>query len=114
MTNCRLMFDADCSSIRWYYHTVRTEANFYESCQLRGALLATTTQPSKTLEQYERWKAVLQDEKANALAALPLAEADSSTRVALRCQWVFRAARHGGVSKPNERSCARLSTAMSA
>jgi hypothetical protein len=81
--HCRLMFDAECSSIRWFYHTVRTEANFYESCRLRDALMAMLAEPNKTPDQlkqaadmHKQWQSVLLDEKANAMAALPLAEAD--------------------------------------
>ena len=80
---CRLTFDAEDSPIRWFYHTARTEANFYESCQLRDRLLAFATQESKSPEQiaearrtYERWREVLLDEKANASEALPVMEAD--------------------------------------
>lgn len=79
----RLMFDADCSAIRWFYHTARTEANFYESCQIRDALLAFAAQPEKSQEEIEkhrlsleRWKRILIDERANAETALPVAEAD--------------------------------------
>jgi hypothetical protein len=80
---CRLMFDAEDSPIRWFYHTARTEANFYESCQLRDQLLAIAAREPKTEEQiaearrtYERWREVLLDEKANATEALPVMEAD--------------------------------------
>jgi hypothetical protein len=80
---CRLMFDAEDSPVRWFYHTARTEANFYESCQLRDRLLAFTAQKSKTKEQiadarrdYERWREVLLDEKANATESLPVMESD--------------------------------------
>ena len=33
-------FAAESSPLRWFYHTARTQANFYESCQLRDALHA--------------------------------------------------------------------------
>lgn len=80
---CRLMFDAENSPVRWFYHTARTEANFYESCLLRDALLAFAGQPEKTpealeqaRERYRRWREVLLDEQANARDALPVMEAD--------------------------------------
>ncbi len=80
---CRLMFDAEDSPVRWFYHTARTEANFYESCQLRDRLLAFAAQESRTEHQiadarrdYERWREVLLDEKANATEALPVMESD--------------------------------------
>jgi hypothetical protein len=79
----RAAFEAACSPIRWFYHTARTEANFYESCQLRDTLLTFAEQESRTpeaIEQHrallERWKHVLLDEKANAETALPLVETD--------------------------------------
>jgi hypothetical protein len=80
---CRLMFDAEDSPVRWFYHTARTEANFYESCQLRDRLIALAAQETRTQEEiaearrtYERWRTVLLDEKANATEALPVMEAD--------------------------------------
>jgi hypothetical protein len=79
----RATFDEACSSIRWFYHTARTAANFYESCQLRDTLLKFAEQESRTPETIEqhrvmlvRWEQILHDEKANAEAALPLVEAD--------------------------------------
>ena len=83
----RLMFDAEASSIRWFYHTARAQANFYESCMLRDALLAehgATPPPHEELQtKYDRWKAVLENELANAQAALPVAEAD------VRLDWYY-------------------------
>jgi len=80
---CRLTFGAEDSPIRWFYHTARTEANFYESCQLRDRLLALAAREIKDPEQiaearriYGRWRDVLLDEKANANEALPVMEAD--------------------------------------
>ena len=83
----QLMFDAESSSIRWFYHTARAHANFYESCMLRDALLAegaATSIPREELQaKYNRWKAVLEDEWANATAAMPVAEAD------VRLDWYY-------------------------
>jgi len=80
---CRLSFNSEVSSIRWFYHTARTEANFYESCQLRDQLRALAAKPSRTPEElasgqasYARWKAVLRDEKANTADSLPVMEGD--------------------------------------
>jgi hypothetical protein len=81
----RLTFEAEASPLRWFYHTARAEANFYESCQLRDRLLAFAKRPpsEKTAAEiaqmrpvYERWRAVLLDEKANAAEALPVMEKD--------------------------------------
>lgn len=81
----RLAFEAEASPIRWFYHTARTQANFYESCPLRDRLLAFAGRPpaEKTAEEiarvrplYRRWREVLIDEKANALEALPVMEGD--------------------------------------
>ncbi len=98
---CRLMFDAEDSPVRWFYHTARTEANFYESCQLRDQLLAFAEQngshPLRAKRDgtitllslgdarlaYQRWREVLMDEKANATMALPLMEAD------MRLDWYY-------------------------
>jgi hypothetical protein len=71
----RLVFQAECSPIRWLYHTVRTEANFYESCRLRDRL-AAGQDPAQSRKDCRRWLTVLKDEKANAEAALPVMEAD--------------------------------------
>ena len=78
---CRLMFDSESSVIRWYAHTVRTVANFHESCQLRARFDAYMTRPHvKDSEQarrcYERWLGVLKDERANTAAALAVAGVD--------------------------------------
>ncbi|MHB8861242.1 MAG: beta-N-acetylhexosaminidase family protein [Pirellulaceae bacterium] len=79
----RRTFEAECSPIRWFYHTARTQANFYESCPLRDALLEFADRPDKEeadrdriRAMFERWKQVLWDEKANAEEALPVVEAD--------------------------------------
>ena len=80
-----LTFQAEASPIRWFYHTARAEANFYESCQLRDRLLAFAKRPptektaaeiARMRPEYDRWRAVLLDEKANAAEALPVMEAD--------------------------------------
>ena len=71
------------SSVRWFFHTARTEANFYESCQLRDRLLSfaekenpTTSERDEARVAFGRWRDVLLDEKANATEALPVMEAD--------------------------------------
>lgn len=71
----KAMFEAEASPIRWFYHTARAEANFYESCLIRDALLAEE-KPEDAQELYDRWKAVLEDERDNARQALPVAKAD--------------------------------------
>jgi hypothetical protein len=80
---CKLAFDSEASAIRWYYHTARTEANFYESCILRDriaeriAKTATAKPESAELQpDFARWLMVLRDELANAKAALPVIQAD--------------------------------------
>lgn len=86
----RATFGAEASPIRWLYHTTRTEASFYESCQLRDGLLALAALKSRTARQveeargaYDRWLAVLNDEKVNTVEALPVAEAD------MRLDWYY-------------------------
>jgi hypothetical protein len=79
---CRPGFNAESSSIRWFYHTARAQANFYESCQIRDRLAGEikSTEAQKLLA---RWREVLQDERENAAAALPLMQAD------MRLDWYY-------------------------
>jgi len=78
-----LAFEAESSSIRWFYHTARTEANFYASCQIRDSLLAlrgkknlSDDQKMKATQRYQDWLAILKDEQENARVALPLVQRD--------------------------------------
>lgn len=71
---CRLAFDAECSSIRWFYHTIRATANFYESCRWRDALAAGRS--ADPTADRQRWMGVLENERQNVIAALPVARAD--------------------------------------
>ncbi len=87
---CRLPYAAEVSQIRWFYHTARTEANFYESCLLRDRLLALASQRSKTrkevdeaLKLHKRWHQVLMDEQRNVIEAIPVAKAD------MRLDWYY-------------------------
>jgi hypothetical protein len=78
---CRLMFRSEACPIRWFYRTVCTHANFYESCQLRDRLSAFAAKPISTgLERakldYERWRQVLINDRQNTIAALPIMEED--------------------------------------
>ena len=86
----RLMFDAEASPIRWFYHTARAQANFYEPCQLRDKLFAfaseratTGSMPAEAGQLLQRWRDVLLDEQANAREALPVAEKD------MRLDWYY-------------------------
>ncbi|MBW7938324.1 MAG: hypothetical protein H3C63_05765, partial [Candidatus Omnitrophica bacterium] len=79
----RHTFRAEEIPIRWFYHTVRTEANFYESCRIRDSLREAIkkeklSQPERESAQglMKRWEAVLKDELDNAKTALPLQEQD--------------------------------------
>jgi hypothetical protein len=74
----RLTFDAEAVPILWFYHTARTHANFYESCQLRDAVTALAAKSARTPEEQQnartliaRWKQVLEDERQNTTDALP-------------------------------------------
>ncbi|HEY3395627.1 MAG TPA: hypothetical protein VGK58_23195 [Lacipirellulaceae bacterium] len=78
-----LTFDAEAVPVLWFYHTARTHANFYESCQLRDAVAALTAKPAHWPEEIEnaraliaRWKRVLEDERQNTTDALPLIRRD--------------------------------------
>lgn len=79
----RLMFRAEESPIRWFYHTARTQANFYASCQLRDELLGLANkaplgeeEKARARELYQRWHKVLLDEQGNARAAIPVMAGD--------------------------------------
>jgi len=81
---CKLTFDAEVSPLRWFYHTARTGANFYESCMLRDKIhgvlaneAATAEEKSAARESLEKWRGILEDELANTQAALPVMEADT-------------------------------------
>lgn len=80
---CRITFEAEDSSIQWFYRTVRSEANFYESCSIREQILALINQPARTPEEkakgfalLDRWTALLADERDNTQAAVPLIQRD--------------------------------------
>ncbi len=79
----RLTFDAEAGPILWFYHTVRTHSNFYESCQLRDAVLAIINKPdmsanekAEVTKKLVRWKDVLMDELENSREAAPLLQQD--------------------------------------
>jgi hypothetical protein len=69
----RLTFSAEASAIRWFYHTARTTANFYASCRLRDQLNEPNPEAGRLLAE---WSTVLENERANTQAALPVARAD--------------------------------------
>ncbi|PKO23877.1 MAG: hypothetical protein CVU38_01640 [Chloroflexi bacterium HGW-Chloroflexi-1] len=78
---CRSMFGSEASTILWFYHTARTHANFYESCQCRSAWAEFAAHPKpedaeRARALHSRWIKVLENEKENAEAALPLMAAD--------------------------------------
>jgi hypothetical protein len=79
----RLTFDAEAVPILWLYHTARTHANFYESCQLRDSVVplvagsvGTTADVQDALRLVRRWKEVLEDEKQNTDESIPLIRRD--------------------------------------
>lgn len=81
---CLAVFRAEVLPTRWFYHMARTHANFYESCLLRDFLLPFAKRDSRTPEEiteaqtkYDRWRVVLQDERENTKAAIPIVEQDS-------------------------------------
>ena len=77
---CRLVFRSETLPILWFHATARAHANFYEACSLRDEFAALAKQNPKSREKlkavYDRWLAVLRDERQNAADALPVAEAD--------------------------------------
>lgn len=80
---CQATFLAELSPARWLHSTARTHANFYESCQLRDALHSlaengelAAAERAGAQAKFDRWRAVLTDERANAAVALALVECD--------------------------------------
>ncbi len=81
---CRPVFEAEVFPTRWFYHTARTHANFYESCRLRKSLLkyaaGDTRSPEETAKarsDYDRWCDVLENERENTKAAILVVGKDS-------------------------------------
>jgi hypothetical protein len=79
----RMAYAAEVGQIRWLYHTVRTEVNFYASCLQRDRILALLSQPRRTpgeveegLAWWAEWREILRDELANARQAVRVARAD--------------------------------------
>jgi hypothetical protein len=76
----RVFFTAEASSIRWFYRTIRTTANFYASCRLRDRLQELAAAPGfdrgEATAPLEEWRQVLLDEQENVALAIPLAKAD--------------------------------------
>jgi hypothetical protein len=79
----RFAYDAEISNLRWFYHTFRTTANYYESCLLRDRLRAfekekppSSKKVAEAERLYTRWREVLLDERENAIAALPVMAGD--------------------------------------
>ena len=81
---CRMTFDAEASSIRWFSHIARTEVNFTRSCVLRDRLnelrkkpQLTATEQDEARDLFREWRMVLSNELENARQALPVAKADA-------------------------------------
>jgi len=77
------LFVSETDPIRWFYHTARTEANFYDSCQIRDRVLKLAAVASRNAdEQAEaakllaRWREVLEDEQQNTEQARPVMARD--------------------------------------
>jgi len=77
------VFASETSPIRWFYHTARAEANFYESCQLRDRVLKLAAQTPRATEEsavgaklLARWREVLLDEQQNTAQARPVMAGD--------------------------------------
>lgn len=83
-SRCLTVFRAEVLPTQWFYHTARTHANFYESCRLRDFLYAFAKLESRESDavldaqtKYDRWRAVLQDERENTILAIPIVKQDS-------------------------------------
>ena len=79
----RLAYNAETSNIRWFYHTFRSTANYYEACLLRDKLLALVKKQDKSPEElaeaknlYTQWRKILLDEKKNSIESIPVMAAD--------------------------------------
>jgi hypothetical protein len=80
---CHMAFDAENANVQWFYRTVRTEANFYESCMIRDRVLALVAKEDRRPEEdseaaklLEQWTDLLENERQNTLEALPVIERD--------------------------------------
>jgi hypothetical protein len=80
----KALFISETDPIRWFYHTARTEANFYESCQIRERVLKLANAPSRNAEQQAeakkliaRWREIMLDEKQNTEQARPVMARDT-------------------------------------
>jgi hypothetical protein len=80
---CTLTFQAEALPARWFYHIARTHANFYESCLLRDYFAGfskggtnSAAELAGAQSRYDRWRAVLTDERANTIAAMPVVRQD--------------------------------------
>jgi hypothetical protein len=67
----------------WFYQTARTHSNFYESCELRNAIVPLAAKLSLTAAEkgaarikLAAWKTILEDELANTREARPLVQQD--------------------------------------
>ncbi|MCA9439460.1 MAG: hypothetical protein KC964_01540, partial [Candidatus Omnitrophica bacterium] len=84
----QITYSAEAIPIRWFYHTVRTNANFYETHLLCRQLLDTSNERSKeaNVALLDRLHSVLLDEKENALQAIPLLDEDPRLEVCLHAR----------------------------
>jgi hypothetical protein len=74
-------YEAEAIPIKWFYHTARAAANFYESCILRDKIHAAIESEldfdrSPLKDDYYRWLEMLVNERQNAVDALPLMKQD--------------------------------------
>lgn len=73
----RIALESELSVARWFAHTIRTTANFYQAGELRQCVLAAAPPAGTTREEcYRRIVAIVADEEGNTRAALKVLEHD--------------------------------------
>jgi hypothetical protein len=79
----KLLFESQAYPTQWLYHSVRTQSNFNQSCQIRDELIPLSQKDGLTVAEkeqarllYTKWRTVLEDELENSRAAAPIARAD--------------------------------------
>ena len=80
---CRVGFEAEDSSIQWFYRTAHSEANFYESCMLRDRLLVLAAKAMRSPEEIAEGRSgthpldrAARGRAQNTRAAVPIIAAD--------------------------------------
>jgi hypothetical protein len=72
----RLLLESEASIVRWFWHTARSTANFYESHRLRECAASRTIGRPQALACHTQLIGLIDDERSNATAALMVVQND--------------------------------------